>query len=125
VGFNKPFDGWDRQRGYRRRGNGWLPGLILIVIGALFLLQNAGIALGGNWWAIFVMIPAIAAGGVAWAMFERAGRKYTPAMSAPLTGFVLLTFIAAMLFFSLSWSLLWPVFIIIAGLSALLGRIGR
>jgi hypothetical protein len=125
MGFNQPFDGWERERGKRRHGNSWLIGLILIAIGVLFLLQNAGIAIGGNWWALFIMIPAIAAGAAAWSMFERAGRKYTPSVNAPLSGFVLLTFVAAMLFFSLSWSLWWPVFIIIVGLSALLGRVGR
>jgi hypothetical protein len=125
MGFNRWFDGWERDRASRRRSNGWLLGLILIAIGLLFLLQNVGIAIGGNWWALFIMIPAIAAGVAGWSMFEWAGRKYTPAMTVPLTLFVLLTFVAAMLFFSLSWSLLWPVFIIIAGLSALLGRVGR
>jgi hypothetical protein len=125
MGFNRPFDGWEHDRANRRRGTSWLLGLILIAIGLLFLLQNAGVVIGGNWWALFIMIPAVGAGVVAWTMFERAGRKYTPPISGPITLFVLLTFIAAMLFFSLSWSLLWPVFIIIAGLSALLGRVGH
>ena len=54
-----------------------------------------------------------------------AGGRFTPAMSGALTGFLVLTFITLMLFFDLSWSLLWPVFLILAGVGALLGRIGR
>jgi hypothetical protein len=125
MGFNRPFDPWDRERAERRRSGNWLISLVLIAIGALFLIQNAGISLGGNWWALFILIPAIGCGAAAWGMYERAGHRFIQPMSGPLTGFVILTFITAMFFFSLSWSLLWPVFIIIAGLAALIGRIGR
>jgi hypothetical protein len=125
MGFNQPFDPWDRQRVARRRNGTWLIGLVLIAIGAIFLLQNAGVSLGAHWWALLIVIPAAACAAAAWSMYERAGYRYAQPMSGPLTGFVVLTFIAVMIFFSLSWSLLWPVFIIIAGLAALFGRVGR
>jgi hypothetical protein len=125
MGFNQPFDPWGRERVARRRNGSWLIGLILIAIGAVFLLQNAGVSLGAHWWALFIMIPAAGCAAAAWRSFEGAGYRYIQPMSGPLTGFVVLTFIAVMIFFSLSWSLLWPIFIIIAGLAALFGRVGR
>ena len=37
---------------------GWVGGLILIVLGVVFMLQSAGIMVG-NWWTIFIFIPAL------------------------------------------------------------------
>ena len=100
--------------------------VLRLVVGIIFLLQNAGITvLTGHWWALFILIPAVGCGVAAWNMFQRACGRFTPAMSGALCGFLMLTFLTAMFFFGLSWSLWWPVFIIIAGVSALLGRIGR
>lgn len=126
MGFNRPTDESTQSQWHQPRGGGWVIGLILVAIGIIFLLQNAGITiLTGNWWALFILIPAIGSGVAAWGMFQRAGGRFTPAMSGALTGFLMLTFLTVMFFFDLSWSLWWPVFIIIAGVSALLGRVGR
>jgi hypothetical protein len=126
MGFNRPADDWPIGRSERRRSNSWLLGLVLVLVGVLFLLQNVGIIVTtGHWWAIFILIPAVGSGVAALTLYEKAGRRYTPAMAGPLTGFVILTFITAMFFFDLSWGQWWPVFIIIAGLSSILGRMGR
>ena len=126
MGFNRPANDWPTGRSERWRGGSSLFGLVLVLLGIFFLLQNVGILVTPrHWWALFILIPAVGSAAAALAMFERAGRRYTRAMSRPLTGFVILTFITAMFFFDLSWGEWWPVFIIIAGLSSLLSRMGR
>jgi hypothetical protein len=41
------------------RGASWIGGLALLLLGGLFLLQNlGGFAFMGNWWTIFIFIPA-------------------------------------------------------------------
>mgnify|MGYP001316381740 CR=1 FL=1 len=46
--------------GFARRG-GWIGGAILIFIGTVFLLKNFGFPFPENWWAVFILIPAVAA----------------------------------------------------------------
>ncbi len=36
----------------------WIAAAILIGVGVVFLLQNPGYAIPGNWWALFLLIPA-------------------------------------------------------------------
>jgi hypothetical protein len=36
--------------------SGWILGLVLIAMGGVFFLQNAGLpVLVGNWWALFIL----------------------------------------------------------------------
>jgi hypothetical protein len=100
-----------------------LPALILVTLGALFLLRNLGILPAwGNWWALFILIPAAAAAGTAWSLYRSAGDRLSPAARRAAMGAVTLTFVAAIFLFDLSWGLLWPVFLILAGIEALVSR---
>ena len=48
----------DDTAGKSRRSS-WIGGVILVFLGVLFLLQNIGwLARDGNWWAVFILIPA-------------------------------------------------------------------
>lgn len=116
-------------RGERRRDRGRLaeagvvPALVLIAIGAIFLLQNFGQLPGwGNWWAPFILIPAAGAAGTAWTLYRRADNHLTPAARRAALSAATFTFVAAMFLFGLNWGLLWPVFLIFFGLEALASR---
>ncbi|HLF28942.1 MAG TPA: hypothetical protein VJG32_21660 [Anaerolineae bacterium] len=103
-----------------RRGNpAWVGGVILIVLGLVFLVQNlTGFELG-NWWAIFILIPAIGSLATAWRIIQANGGRVTPAARGPLTGGLILITVAAVFLFNLDWGAIWPVFLIIIGVSAL------
>jgi hypothetical protein len=76
----------------------WLVGLILIVLGGIFLLRNTGIfdIPLKNWWALFILIPAIGALDTALRMYRSAGNQLTaPARGSLLVGLVL-TFVTTM-----------------------------
>lgn len=97
----------------------WIPGLVLIGIGASFLLNNFTDFQLNNWWALFILIPAFASLG----NFIRAYRVHgglNDEARGSLIGSMILFFVAAIFLFGLSWGLVWPVFLIIGGIGALL-----
>jgi hypothetical protein len=96
----------------------WVPGIILIAIGVIFLFTNlTGFHLD-NWWALFIMIPAVKNFGSAWGSYQRHGR-FTKSARGSITGGMILTLIASAFLFNLNWGLVWPFFLIIGGVAAL------
>lgn len=111
---------WREER-RRAGGQPWLGGLILIALGVIFLLQNFSGFQFRNWWALFILIPAIGSLGTAWSLAQRAGRLNRAARSALFSGLVLLAITAIFLFeMNLNWSLIWPVLLIVIGLGMLI-----
>jgi hypothetical protein len=96
----------------------WVPGVILIAIGVIFLFTNlTGFSLH-NWWALFILIPAVKNFGSAWGSYQRHGR-FTRSARGSLTGGFILSLIASAFLFNLDWGIIWPLFLIIGGISAL------
>lgn len=84
------------------RSPAWIGGLVLILIGAFFLLQNFGwIALGGNWWALFILIPAVVTAGTALMHYCAAGNRLTPAARGSLISSLVLFTVATIFLFDL------------------------
>ena len=101
-----------------RKNTAWIGGAVLIVIGVVFLLQNiSGLNLG-NWWALFILIPAVGSLATAWRLYQTHGRL-TSAVRGPLIGGFILLLVSAIFLFNLDWGKVWPFFLIIAGLGAL------
>lgn len=105
----------------RDKGGSGLAGVVLIVIGGIFLLTNLTGLTINNWWALFILIPAFSNFHQAWRSYQQHGRL-TRGARGSITGGLILTLIAsAFLFTFLSWDLIWPALLIILGISALLG----
>lgn len=98
-----------------------IPALAFIVIGALLLLGNFDVLrIGHNWWALFILIP-IANSAANFRRFRQAsGGKFSPQMRNTLIGMISMTFVMCVFLFDWNWGAIWPVFLIIAGLSMLL-----
>lgn len=128
---NDPFDRQEarRQRREARRaalstpgqGSTWVAGLILILLGVAFLLRTTGIfnfALN-NWWALFILIPAIGAFDTGIRIYHHSENQLTaPAGGSLLVG-LFLTFLAASFLFNLNMSFLGPIILILAGIGIL------
>jgi fatty acid desaturase len=103
----------------------WIAGGILILLGIIFIVRNiAGLSLG-NWWALFILIPALGSLVTAFQMYERNGRRFTSASRGPLIGGLVLVAVSAVFLFNLDWGKVWPFFLILGGLGMLLSSFER
>jgi hypothetical protein len=97
--------------------NSWL-GVALVAFGLVFLVQNYfGFELH-NWWALFILIPAIGSFGAAYSVWREHGN--TTAAAGSLTMGVLFTAVAAIFLMDVPWGRVWPVFVILAGVAMLI-----
>ncbi len=93
--------------------------VILILIGVVFLVKRLGLVDIENWWALFILIPAISSLSTLIQDLRR-GISITAVIAQGILGALFPAAIAAMLLFNLSWVKFWPIFIILAGFSMLL-----
>jgi uncharacterized membrane protein len=135
---NEPFDRHEARRQRREarramlgtpsRGSTWVTGLIMILLGVAFLMRTTGnfdFPLN-NWWALFILIPAIGAFDTAIRMYSHSDNQLTaPALGSLLVGLVL-TFVTVSFLFNLNWNLFGPIILILAGVGILaVAMIGR
>src|SRR5512135_2452866 len=83
---------WREQRRAMRHSwgyGGWIGGAVLILLGVVFLLHNFGLVYPFNWWALFILLPALGAFGAAWTAYSQTGRWGAPARGALIGGIVL------------------------------------
>ncbi|MCP4417801.1 MAG: hypothetical protein GY805_14345 [Chloroflexi bacterium] len=102
-----------------RTGGTAAGGLILIGLGFFFLLSRTTGLYFHNWWALFILIPAVHNLGDAWSSYRTNGRLRGHARRS-LMGGVLFTMVALFFLFNLSWNLFWPIVLIMLGLNALI-----
>lgn len=102
-------------------------GIILILLGAVFLMRNTGIynLPLNNWWALFILIPAIGAFDTALQTYRNAGNQLTAAAGGSLLVGLVLTFVTIMFLFDLSWTFFGPILIILVGIGILFNATRR
>ena len=110
----------EQRREWRRSGGGaWIGGLILITLGVIFLLENFSSFHFNNWWALFILIPAVGSLSSAWYFYQQSGRLNRRARGALMSGLVFLLIASAFLF-DLNWNLILPLLLILFGLGLLI-----
>jgi cation transport ATPase len=106
-----------------RGGAGWLVGGLLILVGLILFGQNLGILAFENWWALFILIPAVAAFATAARMVEVAEGRFTRrARTQIIIGLVLIAVTAALLF-ELAWTLAGPGLLILSGIALVINAL--
>jgi hypothetical protein len=115
-----------REARQARRHSGsysWAAGAILILLGLIFLFQNFGALRLTNWWALFILIPAIASFANAWNVYQDNGGRLSAAARGSLIGGFVLVLITAAFLFSLNVGIYWPIFLVLGGLALLVNAV--
>ena len=99
--------------------NAWVGGLVLIGIGIVFLIMNLTDYQLNNWWALFILIPAIAPISNAVRVYRQEGRLGQEGRGSLLGGLIML-FIGSAFLFGWNWGNIWPVFLVMGGIGLLL-----
>ena len=102
-------------------GSTWVVGLILIVLGGAFLMQNTGRFFFPftNWWALFILIPAFGSLDRAYQAYRNAGNQFTAFVRNSAFVGLVLTMVAGMFLFNLNWTYLGPIMIMLVGVGIL------
>jgi len=107
------------ERRAAREGRAWIGGVILIGLGVIFLLHNAGALHLHNWWALFILIPALGSFATAYGAFRTNGGRLNSMVRGSIIGGLVFTALAAAFLFELNLSLLLPAVLILAGVGML------
>jgi hypothetical protein len=110
-----------RRASYATIYGSWMPGIILILLGGTFLAQNYLGTTLHNWWALFILIPAIATLTTAYALWRDGHADWATGPLIAGLGFV---FLCGAFLLELPIGQIWPIFLIAAGLALLVGRGG-
>jgi hypothetical protein len=114
-------ENFERRHGRRlAHPSGWIGGAILIVLGIFLLLQNLTGCSLNNWWALFILLPAVGAFGRAWQGYQNAGGRLSGEAGRSLFGGIILLLITAIFLFGWSWTIFGPALLILLGASLLL-----
>ena len=112
------------RRAARYAGGGALiGGVALIAFGVIIMLQNMGLVQLHNWWALFILIPALGSFATAYGAYRTNGGRLNAMARGSFMGGLLLTTIALVFLLGLDFSLLLPVILIVAGLGMLLNTL--
>ena len=97
----------------------WIPGLVLIGLGLIFLAQNYLGQEIHNWWALFILIPVFFTLERGYASLQ-AGRSAEAV--GQLMGALALVALVVIFLVDLPLGQLWPIFLILGGIALLFSR---
>ena len=100
--------------GNHKDGPPWIAGGVLVMMGLLLLVSNITGTPFNNWWALFILIPALGSLYAALKNYSEVGAM-TESVRKPLTGGMILLTVSVIFLFDLDWSTMWPFLLVIAG----------
>ena len=111
----------------------WVPssslwiGLAFIAGGAMVLLNQSGLlSFKLNWWAFFILIPAIGSFSNAYHRYRATNNLFEMSVMMPaVIGLVMIGLMINLLIgngWNFNWNLIWPIMLIIIGLGMVFGR---
>jgi cellulose synthase/poly-beta-1,6-N-acetylglucosamine synthase-like glycosyltransferase len=114
---------WERRQERRKLRNGggeWILGVILILLGGFIYLQTMKIYTLNNWWALFILIPGLAALVEAWRVYRAAEGKFTRRARGSLILGVGLLLVTTIFLLGLNWTIFGPILLVLAGASMII-----
>ena len=109
--------------------NLWI-GLAFIAGGVIVLLNQSGLlSFDFNWWAFFIVIPAIGSLNNAYNRYRATNNLFDMSVMMPaLIGLFMIGLMFNLLIgngWNFNWNFLWPIMLIIIGLGMIFGRSQR
>ena len=117
---------WERRQERRRMrygGGEWFLGIILIAAGALIYLQTMKIYVFNNWWALFILIPALGSFVGAWRAYQASEGKFTRRVRGSAIAGLGFTAVAVVFLLGLNWTLFGPILLVLAGAGLIINGI--
>ena len=115
----------DTRKHGDKEATSWIIGVILILLGVAFFLENAGyVVLTGNWWAVFIYLAAFASFANAWRSYHSKGEFGSTATGSLIWGLVL-SVVATIFMFNLLWDQWWPAILVAIGVGIVVGYVLR
>jgi hypothetical protein len=112
------------RRAARYAGGGAIVGgVALIAFGVIIMLQNMGVMQLHNWWALFILIPALGSFATAYGAYRTNGGRLNSMVRGSTIGGLVFTAIAAAFLFELNLGLLLPAILILAGVGLLFNTV--
>lgn len=107
----------DERREARRSRWGGAPigAIILIIVGIVLLAENFGFEPMENWWALFLLIPAVGALVAAIRNYRASGERITGDVISSLIAAAIFAGLCVAFLFDFGWSLFWPILLIAIG----------
>jgi drug/metabolite transporter (DMT)-like permease len=104
-----------------KEATSWVVGIVLILLGVAFLLENSGyLVLLGNWWALLIYLAALASFANAWRSYRTKG-EFSATATGSLTWCLVFAVIATIFFFNLLWDQWWPAILVAIGVGIIVG----
>jgi len=111
-------NGEENMKPKKDKNEGMTAGMILIAVGFIFLLMQFSNFSINNWWALFILIPVVFAWNHAIRSSIEAG-QFTNEAAQALAGSLFPLFVAVIFLLNWDWGRVWPGFIILVGINAL------
>ena len=94
-------------------------GVLLIILGVAFFFGRFSGLLLRNWWAWFILVPALMK-LVSGLRLVETKRGMTSAAASMVSGSLFMILLGSMFLFGLSWTLFWPFALIFMGLNGVM-----
>jgi hypothetical protein len=104
-----------------RTSGGWTIGAIFVLIGVFMLARNMNLVGVQNWWAFFILIPALTGFGTFVNDLRSTGSITARGRNGLISG-VVLTSIAVIFILNQNWRVFGPGILIMGGLAMLLNN---
>lgn len=112
----------ENEKSGPERNNSIVMAVVFIVAGVALIVGNiTGFKLE-NWWVIFMLIPVGMFAQNIYQDYQANGRITSRSTGSIIVILSILAGAAVFLFEAVTWSMIWPIGLIIAGLSMYLGR---
>jgi hypothetical protein len=103
---------------------GLAAGLVVVIVGVVFLLRNLGIPLPfaalHNWWALFILVGAVPLLAQAADSYRKSGKVDQAVLHALLSAAAVIL-VALIFLLGLDLAVWWPLFVIYGGLWTMMG----